>query len=164
MHRPIALVGGATGWLGDPSIKAQERNLNTPDVVALWAGKLKEQVSRFVDFDCGSRSAEVVNNLDWVGDMKVLDFLRDVGKHFSVNNMINKESVQQRIDCDGEGWSFLEYSYMLLQSMDFAELYQRYDCTVQIGGSDQWGNITSGIDLRSEEHTSELQSRGQLVG
>lgn len=151
-HRPIALVGGATGLVGDPSFKAQERKLNTPDVVALWAGKLKEQVSRFVDFDCGSRSAEVVNNLDWVGDMKVLDFLRDVGKHFSVNNMINKESVKQRIDRDGEGLSFTEFTYMLLQSMDFAELYQRYDCTVQIGGSDQWGNITSGIDLTRRLH------------
>lgn len=146
-HKPIALVGGATGLVGDPSFKAQERKLNTPDVVAGWADKLKAQVSRFIDFDCGANSAEVVNNLDWVGKMNVLDFLRDVGKHFSINNMINKESVKQRIEREGEGLSFTEFTYMLLQSFDFAELYQRYDCTLQIGGSDQWGNITGGIDL-----------------
>src|SRR5690554_704607 len=151
-HKPVALVGGATGMVGDPSFKAQERKLNTPEVVAEWADKLKQQVSRFVDFDCGSRSAEVVNNLDWVGDIKLLDFLRDVGKHFSINNMINKESVKQRIDRDGAGLSFTEFTYMLLQSLDFAELYQRYDCTLQIGGSDQWGNITSGIDLTRRLH------------
>lgn len=151
-HKPIALVGGATGMVGDPSFKAQERKLNTPEVVGEWADKLKRQVSRFVDFDCGSCSAEVVNNLDWVGDMKVLDFLRDVGKHFSINNMVNKESVKQRIDRDGAGLSFTEFTYMLLQSLDFAELYQRYGCTLQIGGSDQWGNITSGIDLTRRLH------------
>lgn len=146
-HKPIALVGGATGLVGDPSFKAQERKLNTPDVVAGWADKLKSQVSRFIDFDCGANSAEVVNNLDWVGKMNVLDFLRDVGKHFSINNMINKESVKQRIEREGEGLSFTEFTYMLLQALDFAELYRRYDCTLQIGGSDQWGNITGGIDL-----------------
>ncbi len=146
-HKPIALIGGATGLVGDPSFKAQERKLNTPDVVAGWADKLKSQVSRFIDFDCGANSAEVVNNLDWVGKMNVLDFLRDVGKHFSINNMINKESVKQRIEREGEGLSFTEFTYMLLQALDFAELYQRYDCTLQIGGSDQWGNITGGIDL-----------------
>lgn len=146
-HKPIALVGGATGLVGDPSFKAQERKLNTPDVVAGWADKLKSQVSRFIDFDCGANSAEVVNNLDWVGKMNVLDFLRDVGKHFSINNMINKESVKQRIEREGEGLSFTEFTYMLLQAFDFAELYQRYECTLQIGGSDQWGNITGGIDL-----------------
>lgn len=146
-HRPLALVGGATGLIGDPSFKAQERKLNTPDVVANWVTKLQTQVSQFIDFDCGESSASVVNNLDWVGPLNVLDFLRDVGKHFSVNNMISKESVKQRIDRDGEGISYTEFTYMLLQSYDFAELYDKHDCTLQIGGSDQWGNITGGIDL-----------------
>lgn len=146
-HRPIALVGGATGLIGDPSFKAQERKLNTADTVASWVEKLKGQVSRFVNFECGENSAEVVNNLDWVGSIDVLTFLRDVGKHFSVNNMINKESVKQRLDREGEGISFTEFTYMLLQSYDFAELYGRYGCTLQVGGSDQWGNITGGIDL-----------------
>lgn len=146
-HKPIALVGGATGLVGDPSFKAEERKLNTPDIVAGWADKLKGQVSRFIDFDSGDNKAEVVNNLDWVGQMSVLDFLRDVGKHFSVNNMINKESVKQRIEREGSGISFTEFTYMLLQSYDFAELYNRHHCTLQIGGSDQWGNITGGIDL-----------------
>ncbi|WP_027330492.1 tyrosine--tRNA ligase [Marinimicrobium agarilyticum] len=155
-HKPIALVGGATGLVGDPSFKAQERKLNTPDIVSGWADKLKGQVSRFVDFDCGETSAEVVNNLDWVGQMSVLDFLRDVGKHFAVNNMISKESVRQRIEREGEGISFTEFTYMLLQSLDFAELYHRYDCTLQIGGSDQWGNITGGIDLTRRLHGGQV--------
>lgn len=155
-HKPIALVGGATGLVGDPSFKAQERKLNTPDVVAGWADKLKGQVSRFIDFDCGDTSAEVVNNLDWVGQMSVLDFLRDVGKHFAVNNMIGKESVRQRIEREGEGISFTEFTYMLLQSLDFAELYNRHNCTLQIGGSDQWGNITGGIDLTRRMHGGQV--------
>lgn len=151
-HKPIALVGGATGLIGDPSFKAQERKLNTPDVVATWVDKLRAQVSRFIDFDASATSAEVVNNLDWVGKVDVLSFLRDVGKHFSINNMINKESVKQRIEREGEGISFTEFTYMLLQSYDFAELYQRTQCTLQIGGSDQWGNITGGIDLTRRMH------------
>lgn len=151
-HKPIALVGGATGLIGDPSFKAQERKLNTPDVVATWVDKLRAQVSRFIDFNTGATSAEVVNNLDWVGKVDVLSFLRDVGKHFSINNMINKESVKQRIEREGEGISFTEFTYMLLQSYDFAELYQRNQCTLQIGGSDQWGNITGGIDLTRRMH------------
>lgn len=151
-HKPIALVGGATGLIGDPSFKAQERKLNTPDVVATWVDKLRAQVSRFIDFDASATSAEVVNNLDWVGKVDVLSFLRDVGKHFSINNMINKESVKQRIEREGEGISFTEFTYMLLQSYDFAELYQRNQCTLQIGGSDQWGNITGGIDLTRRMH------------
>lgn len=151
-HKPIALVGGATGLVGDPSFKAQERKLNTPDTVAQWTMRLQAQVSRFIEFDCGPNSAEVVNNLDWVGKMNVLDFLRDVGKHFSINNMINKESVKQRIEREGEGLSFTEFTYMLLQSLDFAELFKRYGCTLQIGGSDQWGNITGGIDLTRRLH------------
>lgn len=146
-HKPLALVGGATGLIGDPSFKAQERKLNTPDVVADWVDKLRTQISRFIDFDAGPISAEVVNNLDWIGDVNVLDFLRDTGKHFSINNMIQKESVKQRIDREGAGISFTEFTYMILQSLDFAELYKHCNCTLQIGGSDQWGNITGGIEL-----------------
>lgn len=155
-HKPLALVGGATGLIGDPSFKAQERKLNTPDIVANWVDKLKAQVSRFIDFDAGVNSAEVVNNLDWVGDINVLDFLRNVGKHFSINNMIQKESVKQRIEREGEGISFTEFTYMLLQSYDFAELYQRHNCTLQIGGSDQWGNITGGVDLARRLHGGQV--------
>ncbi|MGI9274117.1 MAG: tyrosine--tRNA ligase [Endozoicomonas sp.] len=146
-HKPIALVGGATGLIGDPSFKAAERQLNTPDVVAGWVDKIKGQVSQFIDFDCGDNSAIVVNNLDWTGQMSALDFLRDVGKHFSVNAMTNKESVQQRLNREGSGISFTEFSYALLQGLDFAELNRLYDCTLQVGGSDQWGNIVGGIDL-----------------
>ena len=146
-HKPIALVGGATGLIGDPSFKAQERKLNGPEVVAGWVDKLKNQVSQFIDFELEGNAAQVVNNLDWVGDINVLDFLRDVGKHFSVNNMIQKESVKQRIEREGSGISFTEFTYMLLQSYDFAELAQRDACALQIGGSDQWGNIVGGVDL-----------------
>ena len=155
-HRPIALVGGATGLIGDPSFKAQERKLNTAETVSNWVENLKSQISRFVNFECGDTSAIVVNNLDWVGSMDVLTFLRDIGKHFSVNNMINKESVKQRIEREGEGISFTEFTYMLLQSYDFAELYKRYSCTLQIGGSDQWGNITGGTDLTRRLHGGQV--------
>ncbi|HNI38395.1 MAG TPA: tyrosine--tRNA ligase, partial [Pseudomonadales bacterium] len=154
-HKPVALVGGATGMIGDPSFKSEERKLNTPDIVAGWADKIRVQVSRFVDFE-GACAAEVVNNYDWTANLSVLDFLRDTGKHFSVNAMINKESVRQRIEREGEGISFTEFSYMLLQSMDFAELYKRMECTVQIGGSDQWGNITGGIDLTRRLHRQQV--------
>jgi len=146
-HKPIVLVGGATGLIGDPSFKLEERKLNTPEIVNAWVNKLCTQVSRFVTFDAAANTAETVNNLDWIGSMNVLDFLRDVGKHFSVNAMIHKESVKQRLEREGAGISFTEFTYMLLQSYDFAELNKRYSCTVQIGGSDQWGNITGGIDL-----------------
>jgi len=151
-HKPIALVGGATGLIGDPSFKAQERKLNTADVVESWVDKIKTQVSAFIEFDGCENSAEVVNNLDWTANMDVLTFLRDVGKHFSINNMINKESVKQRIDREGAGISFTEFTYMLLQSYDFAELYKRHDCSLQIGGSDQWGNIVGGVDLTKKMH------------
>jgi len=146
-HKPLALVGGATGLIGDPSFKAQERKLNDDSTVAGWVEKLKAQVSQFVDFECGSNSAEVVNNLDWTRDMDVLTFLRDVGKHFSVNQMVAKESVKQRIDREGEGISFTEFTYMILQSFDFQQLNKSHACTLQIGGSDQWGNITGGTEL-----------------
>jgi tyrosyl-tRNA synthetase len=151
-HKPIALVGGATGLIGDPSFKAQERQLNTPDVVADWVDRLKAQVSQFIDFDCGENSAEVANNLDWFGPMSALEFLRDIGKHFSVNTMVAKESVKQRINREGAGISFTEFSYSLLQGMDFSELYKRNGCTLQLGGSDQWGNIIAGVDLTRRQH------------
>lgn len=146
-HKPIALVGGATGMIGDPSFKAAERQLNSAEVIGGWVDRLQGQLSQFLDFDCGDTSASVVNNLDWIKSLNVIDFLREVGKHFSVNAMIQKESVKQRIDREGSGISFTEFSYMILQSYDFAELYHRHECTLQVGGSDQWGNITGGIDL-----------------
>lgn len=155
-HKPLVLVGGATGLIGDPSFKTEERKLNSAEVVADWVEKLKAQTGRFVDFDAGAASAEVVNNLDWTSGLGMLDFLRDVGKHFSVNNMINKESVKQRIEREGEGISFTEFSYMILQSYDFAQLYKQYGCSVQIGGSDQWGNITGGVDLTRRMHQAQV--------
>jgi tyrosyl-tRNA synthetase len=155
-HRPLALVGGATGLVGDPSFKAQERQLNTPDIVSGWVEKIRTQVSRFIDFDMGDASAKVVNNLDWTEELDVLTFLRDVGKHFSINAMIQKESVKQRIEREGSGISFTEFTYMILQSYDFAELNRRYDCGLQLGGSDQWGNITGGIDLTRRLHGKQV--------
>ena len=155
-HKPLALVGGATGLVGDPSFKAQERQLNTPEVVASWVDKIRDQLSAFIDFDCGAASAEVVNNLDWTADKNVLDFLRDVGKHFSINAMIQKESVKQRIERDGSGISFTEFSYMILQAYDFSELNRLHGCSLQIGGSDQWGNITAGIDLTRRLHGEQV--------
>lgn len=151
-HRPIALVGGATGLIGDPSFKAQERKLNTAETVSDWVDKLRAQVSAFIEFNEEPNSALVVNNLDWTQGMDVLSFLRDVGKHFSINNMINKESVKQRIDREGEGISFTEFTYSLLQSFDFAELYERHNCTLQIGGKDQFGNIVGGVELARRRH------------
>lgn len=155
-HRPLALVGGATGLIGDPSFKASERQLNSGDVVSGWVDKLKGQLGQYLDFNCGQNSAAVVNNLDWTSDLSALDFLRVVGKHFSVNSMIQKDSVKQRIDREGSGISFTEFSYMILQSYDFAELYKRYGCTLQIGGSDQWGNITGGIDLARRMYSGQV--------
>ncbi|MES3008369.1 MAG: tyrosine--tRNA ligase [Pseudomonadota bacterium] len=155
-HKPIALVGGATGLIGDPSFKAAERQLNAGDVVEGWVERLKGQVSQFLDFGNGANSAVVVNNLDWVKGVGVLDFLRDVGKHFSVNAMIQKDSVRQRLEREGAGISFTEFSYMILQSYDFAELYSRYGCILQIGGSDQWGNITGGIDLARRMYRAQV--------
>ena len=146
-HQPIALVGGATGMIGDPSFKDTERKLKTVEVVEEWVDRIKPQLSQFLDFHSGRNAAILANNLVWTKDFDVLRFLRDIGKHFSVNSMIQKESVKQRIEREGEGISYTEFSYMILQSFDFSELNKRYGCTVQIGGSDQWGNITSGIDL-----------------
>jgi len=155
-HKPVALVGGATGMIGDPSFKSKERKLNTPEITEAWTAKIKLQVSRFIDFDCGANSALVVNNLDWTRDLDLLTFLRDVGKHFSINSMIQKESVKQRIDREGEGISYTEFTYMILQAMDFSVLNERLGCTVQIGGSDQWGNITAGIDLARRQNQQQV--------
>lgn len=146
-HNPVALVGGATGMIGDPSFKATERSLNTLDTVAGWVTKIQRQVSPFLDFDNATNPARMVNNHDWFGNMDVLTFLRDIGKHFSVNQMISKESVKQRINRDEVGISFTEFAYSLLQSYDFASMNKEMGMELQIGGSDQWGNITAGIDL-----------------
>ena len=146
-HKPVALVGGATGLIGDPSFKATERKLNTQDTVHEWVEKIRKQVSPFLDFNSGENSAELANNYDWFGQMDVLTFLRDIGKHFSVNQMINKEAVKQRLNRDDVGISFTEFAYNLLQAYDFASLNTHLGVELQIGGSDQWGNITSGIDL-----------------
>lgn len=155
-HSPIILVGGATGLIGDPSFKAEERKLNSADTVAQWVDRIQRQTAQFVDFEVTANPAKVVNNLDWTAGIDLLDFLRDTGKHFSVNNMIQKESVKQRLARDGAGISFTEFSYMILQSYDFAELYRRHGCSVQIGGSDQWGNITGGIDLTRRLHQAQV--------
>jgi tyrosyl-tRNA synthetase len=146
-HRPIALVGGATGMIGDPSFKDQERSLNTSDVVAQWSNCLKTQISRFINFDASEGGAILANNYDWTAGIDVLSFLRDIGKHFTVNTMISKESVRQRIEREGSGISFTEFTYQILQSYDYQHLNKEYGCTLQIGGSDQWGNIVGGIDL-----------------
>ena len=145
-HTPIALVGGATGMIGDPSFKAVERSLNSAETVAGWVESIRNQLKPFLSFE-GENAAIMANNADWFGSMNCLDFLRDIGKHFSVNAMLNKESVKQRIDRDDVGISFTEFAYTLLQSYDFAELNKRHGAMLQIGGSDQWGNITNGIDL-----------------
>lgn len=151
-HKPVALVGGATGLIGDPSFKAAERKLNTSETVGEWVEKIRNQVSPFLDFNCGDNSAVMANNYDWFGGMNVLTFLRDIGKHFSVNQMINREAVKQRLNRDDVGISFTEFSYNLLQGYDFAALNEKYGVALQIGGSDQWGNITSGIDLTRRLH------------
>ena len=155
-HRPIALAGGATGMIGDPSFKSRERKLNSSEVTRDWTKKIEAQLSKFIDFNCGANSALVVNNLDWTSKLDVLTFLRDIGKHFSINAMIQKESVKQRLEREGEGISFTEFTYMILQSLDFAVLNQNYQCSLQIGGSDQWGNIASGIDLTRRLNKSQV--------
>jgi len=155
-HKPVALVGGATGLIGDPSFKAAERKLNTEDTVQEWVDKIRRQVAPFLSFDCGENSAVAANNYDWFGNMNVLTFLRDIGKHFSVNQMINKEAVKQRLNRDDVGISFTEFSYNLLQGYDFACLNKLHGVALQIGGSDQWGNITSGIDLTRRMHQQQV--------
>nr|WP_238556736.1 tyrosine--tRNA ligase [Gordonia terrae] len=143
-HRPIVLAGGATGLIGDPR-DVGERTMNSPDVVAEWAGRIDAQLRRFVDIEDTPTGAVVVNNLDWTGELSAIEFLRDLGKHFSVNVMLARDTVKRRLEADG--MSYAEFSYLLLQSNDFVELHRRYGCVLQIGGSDQWGNIVGGVDL-----------------
>ncbi|MEU6675142.1 tyrosine--tRNA ligase [Streptomyces sp. NPDC046925] len=143
-HRPLALVGGATGQIGDPRPTA-ERTLNDPETVANWVARLRSQIEPFLSFE-GENAALMVNNLDWTAGMSAIEFLRDIGKHFRVNKMLTKDSVARRLESQ-EGISYTEFSYQLLQGMDFLELYRRYGCALQTGGSDQWGNLTAGIDL-----------------
>ena len=144
-HNPIALVGGATGLVGDPSGKNEERTLNSSEVVEAWVNRIRHQVSAFLDFDAPKNPARVVNNLDWTSPLSAIEFLRDIGKHFSVNQMLSKDSVSARLE--GGGISYTEFSYQVLQSYDFLELFRRNNCTLQVGGSDQWGNIVAGLDL-----------------
>lgn len=144
-HRPIALAGGATGFIGDPTGRSSERTLMTADVVAQRTALLSQQMQRFLSFDDGPTGAVLADNLDWTAGLSVLDFLRDVGVHFPVNQMLARESVSARLESGG--LSFTEFSYQLLQSMDFVELHRRHGCRLQVGGNDQWGNITAGLDL-----------------
>lgn len=148
-HHPIALVGGGTGLIGDPSGRSSERTLNSIEIVAEWTEKIKKQLEQFLDFSDAPNPAQMVNNYEWLSSTNIIEFLRDIGKNFSVNNMLAKESVSARLD---QGISFTEFSYMILQSIDFKELNQRYQCELQIGGSDQWGNIVSGSDLVRRTH------------
>jgi tyrosyl-tRNA synthetase len=154
-HKPIALVGGATGMIGDPSGKSEERNLLSKDLLAANVAALENQLRRFLDFDQGSNAAILLNNFDWMSRFSYLDFLRDIGKHFPVNVMLAKDSVQGRLERD-TGISYTEFSYMLLQAYDFAYLNEKHACELQIGGSDQWGNITAGIDLTRRMRSQQL--------
>lgn len=154
-HVPIALVGGGTGMIGDPSFKDQERQLNTLDTVKNWSQSIKNQLSRFIDFEDDTNPAIIANNYDWLGSMSLIDFLRDVGKNFTINYMMSKESVKRRIET---GISYTEFAYQLLQAYDFLKLYETHGCLLQLGGSDQWGNITSGIELLRRE--KEVQGFG----
>jgi tyrosyl-tRNA synthetase len=144
-HRPIAIVGGATGLIGDPGGKSAERVLNSRAVVAGWVERIRAEVGRFLDFSPGPNAATVVSNLDWTGELSALDFLRELGKHFSVNQMIAREAVKARLE--GGGISYTEFSYQVLQANDFLELHRRHGCMLQTGGSDQWGNLVAGVDL-----------------
>lgn len=143
-HHPLGLVGGATGMIGDPRMSG-ERVLNSAETVQAWVSRIREQVEKYLDFQ-GDNPARIVNNLDWTGPMSAIDFLRDVGKHFRMGRMLAKDTVANRLTSD-EGLSFTEFSYQILQGMDFLELYRRYGCVLQTGGSDQWGNLTSGTEL-----------------
>ncbi len=145
-HTPIAIVGGGTGMIGDPSGKSQERNLLSAAQIDANVAAIRVQLERFLDFDRPGNAARIVNNADWLGTVDLLTFLRDAGKHFTVNYMLQKESVSRRLESE-DGISFTEFSYLLLQAYDFLQLFDRFGCTMQLGGSDQWGNITAGIDL-----------------
>jgi tyrosyl-tRNA synthetase len=155
-HRPIALVGGATGMIGDPSGKSEERNLLSVDVLRANVASIEGQMRRFLDFQRGDMPAVLVNNFDWMSKFSYLGFLRDIGKHFPVNVMMAKDSVKSRLERDEAGLSYTEFSYMLLQAYDFVHLNEHYGCELQVGGSDQWGNITAGIDLARRLHSAEV--------
>ncbi|MEC1637695.1 tyrosine--tRNA ligase [Schinkia azotoformans] len=158
-NNPIALVGGATGLIGDPSGKKAERTLNETEIVVEWSNSIKRQLSQFLDFE-GENKAKVVNNYDWTGNLDVITFLRDVGKNFGVNYMLAKDSVESRIQ---SGISFTEFSYMILQSNDFLNLYKNENCRLQIGGSDQWGNITAGLELIRKSTDEEAKAYGFTI-
>ena len=143
-HKPYALVGGATGLIGDPSFKDSERSLQTKDTVTKWSGKIRSQLERFLDFENGENKAEMTNNYNWFENLTFIDFLRDVGKHFTVNYMISKDSVKSRME---SGISYTEFAYQIMQGYDFYELNQLHNVTLQLGGSDQWGNMTAGTEL-----------------
>ena len=156
-HRPIALVGGATGMIGDPSGKSAERNLLSREDLEQNVAALRIQTSQFLDFEAGDNSAVLVNNLDWIGKFSYIDFLRDIGKNFPVNVMLAKDSVKGRLGRDDTGISYTEFSYMLLQAYDFVHLNREFGCELQVGGSDQWGNITAGTDLGRRMHGVQLR-------
>ncbi|WKD26470.1 tyrosine--tRNA ligase (plasmid) [Pseudoalteromonas sp. KG3] len=153
-HQAIALIGGATGLIGDPSFKATERSLNTEQTVSLWVKKLTQQIQQLMHSE--DKPLLIANNADWMSNINIIDFFRDVGKHFSINSMINRESVKQRLNRPEQGISFTEFSYGLLQSFDFAQLNRQYNCRLQIGGNDQWGNIISGIDLTRRQNNASV--------
>jgi tyrosyl-tRNA synthetase len=155
-HAPIALVGGATGMIGDPSGKSEERNLLSVDQLRANVVGLEQQIRGFLDFDDASRPARLVNNFDWMRKFSFIDFLRDVGKNFPIGVMLGKDAVRSRIDRDDAGISYTEFSYMLLQAYDFVHLHDQFDCEFQVGGSDQWGNITAGIDLARRMNSAQL--------
>lgn len=159
-HRPIALIGGGTGMIGDPSGRTSERQLNDVETVNYFSEQIKKQLANILDFDDEQNGAVARNNGEWLGELKIIDFLRDTGKHFGVNYMLAKDSVQSRLD---QGISFTEFSYMILQSYDFMNLFERENCTLQIGGSDQWGNITAGMELIRRTRDEEVKVFGLTV-
>ncbi|WP_347862557.1 tyrosine--tRNA ligase [Salimicrobium sp. PL1-032A] len=158
-HRPIALVGGGTGMIGDPSGRSTERQLNSQEVVKGYSERIKDQMAKILNFDEGENAAVARNNHEWLSQMTIIDFLRDTGKHFGINYMLAKDSVESRIE---NGISYTEFSYMILQSLDFQKLYEKENCTLQLGGSDQWGNITAGLELlrRSAAGEEEVEAYG----
>lgn len=159
-HQPVALVGGATGLIGDPSGRKTERTLNSVEVVAGWVKSIQNQLSQFLDFDTNENPAIMANNYDWISKMDVISFLRDVGKHFGLNYMLAKDSVQSRLET---GISFTEFSYQILQSLDFLKLYETENVRLQVGGSDQWGNITAGLELIRKTKGDDAKAFGLTV-
>ncbi len=156
-HKPLGLVGGSTGLIGDPRPTA-ERTLNTRETVEEWVGRLRAQVERYLSFE-GENAARIVNNLDWTAPLSAIDFLREIGKYYRVGTMLKKDAVAARLNSD-EGISYTEFSYQILQGMDYLELYRQYDCVLQTGGSDQWGNLTSGTDLIRRAEGSSVHAIG----